>query len=491
MAGINHVALEHCNLGPDDIAWLRSLVDEWQILADCSFSDLILWLPTDDPAVFWAGAQARPDTGPTALESDVVGEFTAYDDESLVTEAYMSVDMCETSDNKISAGIPVDVCAIPVLRDDRVIAVVERHTNRMGVRAPGSTEDNYLEIADILSEMLYHGEFPMFPSSNPALAPRITDGVVRVATTGTVTYASPNAVTAFRKLGLTGDLEGEPFLPVVRSLCTDVQEIGQSIGLDLEGGSLRETDIENKQATLRTRVIPLYSWLVGEEVTAGTMLLVRDLTELRSRDRQLVTKDATIREIHHRVKNNLQTVAALLRLQSRRVTNEDARQALEEAKERVASIAVVHEILSQNFDEEVAFDEIADRILHRVGDVAASSGEVVACREGSFGMVNADVATALSLSMTELCQNAIEHSFGSSSGTLSVQPHVTDDALVVEIVNDGEPLPEGFSLDAHRSSLGLSIVTTLIGDLGGDFTLTNNPGDVGTCATLTIPQHKA
>ena len=263
MAGINHVALEHCNLGPDDIAWLRCLVDEWQILADCSFSDLILWLPTDDPAVFWAGAQVRPDTGPTALESDVVGEFTAYDDEALVTEAYMSVDMCETSDNKISAGIPVDVCAIPVLRDDRVIAVVERHTNRMGVRAPGSTEDNYLEIANILSEMLYHGEFPMFPSSNPALAPRITDGVVRVATTGTVTYASPNAVTAFRKLGLTGDLEGEPFLPVVRSLCTDVQEIGQSIGLDLEGGSLRETDIENKQATLRTRVIPLYSWSVS------------------------------------------------------------------------------------------------------------------------------------------------------------------------------------------------------------------------------------
>ncbi|WP_446921466.1 histidine kinase dimerization/phosphoacceptor domain -containing protein, partial [Klebsiella pneumoniae] len=81
--------------------------------------------------------------------------------------------------------------------------------------------------------------------------------------------------------------------------------------------------------------------------------------------------------------------AALLRLQSRRVTNEDARQALEEAKERVASIAVVHEILSQNFDEEVAFDEIADRILHRVGDVAASSGEVIARREGSFGMINA------------------------------------------------------------------------------------------------------
>ena len=399
----------------------------------------------------------------------------------------MSAEMCETSDNKLSAGIPVDIWAIPVVRRGEVIAVVERHTNQMGVRAPGNTEDNYLEIADILSEMLHHGRFPQFPGSDRALAPKVTDGVIRVAATGMITFASPNALSAFRRLGLAGDLDGEYLIPTVRELCPKLREVGQSLTLDLEGRWLTETDIENSDATVRARVIPLQTWLDDVEVSAGTLILIRDLTELRDRDRQLVTKDATIREIHHRVKNNLQTVAALLRLQSRRMSNSDAKDALKQAMGRVSAIAVVHEILSQNFEEQVAFDEVADRILHMVGDVAASSGSVVARREGSFGEVPAETATALSLATTELCQNAIEHSLDSSSGNVIVRPHRTDDALVVDIVSDGKPLPEGFSLDNHRSSLGLSIVTTLMQDLGGTFTLEDNSDRVGTCARLVIP----
>ena len=117
----------------------------------------------------------------------------------------------------------------------------------------------------------------------------------------------------------------------------------------------------------------------------GGLILVRDVTDLRRRDRELVTKDATIREIHHRVKNNLQTVAALLRLQARRVDNEQAKSALEEAVRRVGSIAIVHETLSQAVEETVDFDEIADRLGGMVTEVSALTGRVRARREGSFG----------------------------------------------------------------------------------------------------------
>ncbi len=92
-------------------------------------------------------------------------------------------------------------------------------------------------------------------------------------------------------------------------------------------------------------------------------MLVRDVTELRRREEQLLTKDATIREIHHRVKNNLQTVAALLRLQARRTAPPEAREALRESVRRVTSIALVHETLSQTLDESVAFDSIADELV--------------------------------------------------------------------------------------------------------------------------------
>ena len=114
-------------------------------------------------------------------------------------------------------------------------------------------------------------------------------------------------------------------------------------------------------------------------------MLLRDVTELRRRDRELVTKDATIREIHHRVKNNLQTVAALLRLQARRLDIPEGRVALEEAVRRVGAIAVVHETLSQTFDETVDFDEVTDRLTRLVTDVGSQRGTIRTKRTGSFG----------------------------------------------------------------------------------------------------------
>ena len=138
MQTMEQVIRLHCVLADEDRNWLNELVDEWSLLADLAFADLILWVPDADDNVFWAAAQVRPTTGPTSLEDDVVGEEIAYDPEHLVTEAYLSQEISHTSGNKLHAGIPVDVMAIPILRGENVLAVVEMHTNQMGVRAPGA-----------------------------------------------------------------------------------------------------------------------------------------------------------------------------------------------------------------------------------------------------------------------------------------------------------------------------------------------------------------
>ena len=130
--------------------------------------------------------------------------------------------------------------------------------------------------------------------------------------------------------------------------------------------------MENEHASLIVRAMPLLS----AGVWSGSLLLLRDVTELRRRERELVTKEATIREIHHRVKNNLQTVAALLRLQSRRMREPEARIALEEATRRVGAIALVHETLSQSFDETVDFDDVSDRLRAMVVEVSSSDAPV-------------------------------------------------------------------------------------------------------------------
>ncbi len=484
MLSLHDVIAAHTELTQPEAEWLTALTEEWEMLADLSFSDLILWVPDVDPNVFWAAAQVRPTTGPTALEDDVVGDEIAYEADHLVTDAYLSEEICATSGNKLHAGIPVEVHAIPVKLGDRVIGVVEMHTNRMGVRAPGELEDTYLEVAEIIKLMVWRGDFPMHGEKPvPWISPRVGDGLIRLTIEGNITYASPNAVSSLRRLGVARNLMGENLTEVLGALHSNGREpVEEPLSCLLTAKRPREADIESVRGAMRLRVQPL----TDSSGPCGVIVLCRDTTELRSRERQLVTKDATIREIHHRVKNNLQTVAALLRLQARRISSPEAQDALNDAMKRVGAIAVVHEILSQAFDTTVKFDDVADRLMTMVRDVATTKSRVEMRREGTFGFVPADVATNLSLVFTEVCQNAIEHGLAGGKGRVLVRPEQLNGILTVDVLNDGGTLPPDFTLE-NSKSLGLSIVTTLVADLGGTFEMESLGEGFGTRARLRIP----
>jgi two-component system, sensor histidine kinase PdtaS len=227
-------------------------------------------------------------------------------------------------------------------------------------------------------------------------------------------------------------------------------------------------------------------------VRTAALVLCRDVTELRRSERELVGKDATIREIHHRVKNNLQTVAALLRLQARRLPPGEtaAREALHEAERRIGSIAVVHETLSRAGSDAVDFDEVADRVVGLTGELGTGESKVRVHREGSFGPLVPEVATPLALVLVELVQNAVEHGLRGRDGEVRVA--VTQvagvagpDRLVVSVCDDGAGLPGGFD-PVSGGGLGLQIVRTLVeGELGGTLTLESDGG--GTRATVDLP----
>jgi len=467
---------------------LKLVVAEWQLLADLSFSDLVLWVQDRDENVFWAAAQIRPTTGPTSLVDDVVGDLIAYSPEHLVSEAFLSGETTQTSQGKLLAGIPVEVHALPVLRDGRPIAVVEQHTSQLGVRAPSSLEQAYLSTAAELAAMLSAEAFPVLSDvKDLALAPRVGDGFIRLDADGTVEYASPNALSAYRRLGLIGDLIDENLAALTAELLPPPSgPLDDSLESVLSGRRARRAEAVSGAAHLLIRVLPL----TRDGQRLGAIVLCREVSDLRSRERELVTKDATIREIHHRVKNNLQTVAALLRMQARRMSSEEAKTALHDAESRVASIAIVHETLSQAFDEEVEFDKVADGLLRMVGDVAAAAGAVSARRIGTFGVVSADMATGLSMVVTELCQNAVEHGLADTSGEVRVVPTSHNGRLRVEIVDDGKGLPPDFDWRKSRS-LGLSIVSTLVAELQGTVDLGANPDGPGTRAVIDIPLIRA
>ena len=472
-------------LTPDDVDWLHRLVAEWQLVSDLSFADLVLWVRTRR-GPWLAVAHMRPTTGATAYPHDVVGS-------ELSGDAAKRLEVVVPAARVLGAGAvlagraPLRQEIVPVRRGASVIAVLSRDTHVTAGRTPSPLELAYLSSAGELLQMVAEGSFPYpDPVSDGESAPRAGDGLLRLDRTGHVVYVSPNALSACRRLGVAGDLLGA-------HLGATVATLSPGPGLDEPRGSAalaaalrlrepRESEVEAQGATVLLRAMPL----VPAGVPRGALVLVRDVTELRRRDRQIMGKDATIREIHHRVKNNLQTVAALLRLQARRLSDPPARAALEESVRRVASIAMVHETLSLALDEEVAFDGIADRVLAMCAEVAAPEADVVVRRSGSFGTLPAEVATPLAMVLTELVQNAVEHGFPSGPGRIDVRAARDADGLAVHVEDDGAGLPPGFAL-ATSTRLGLQIVRTLVeGELRGSLALAARPGG-GTSAVVRLP----
>ncbi|MGH3383503.1 MAG: histidine kinase N-terminal domain-containing protein [Nocardioidaceae bacterium] len=488
MPSLNDVVRHHTELVEDDLEWLHLLIADWQIIADLSFADLVLWLPDAEGNGFWAGAQMRPTTGPTAYLDDLVGAFVPTGRRPLLDAAYEQGRIAREGDPEWRDDVPVRVETIPVRRADQVLGVIARNTNLLGVRTPSRLELSYLQTATDLARMISEGTFPVVGGRSELTdSPRVGDGFVRLDSTGVVTYASPNAQSAYRRLGLAGDLVGQEFpgltVALVRSADVPTDE---ALGSLLSGRVQREVEVDNDDATLILRSIPLRPG--GEHI--GALVLMRDVTELRLRERELLSKEATIREIHHRVKNNLQTVAALLRLQARRIGVPEGRSALEEAVRRVGSIAIVHDTLSQTSEESVEFDEIADKLRAMATDVASPGAEVRTKRDGSFGTLLAEVATPLAIVLTELMQNAVEHGFGEHSGTVVLRVTRAREWLVVHVDDDGNGLPDGFE-PGTMESLGMSIVRTLVvGELGGSLAFGDSP-DGGARMSVQLPLRPA
>src|SRR3954451_5258472 len=471
---------------PSQVDHARRLVADWQLLADLAFADLTLWVPLSTGS-WWCVAQVRPLTAPTSRPEDLVGSEV----EGAVAEPFV---VAHREGRPVTEGepdwsgpAPRRREVIPVGHDGVVVAVLAKDTNLAVTRSPSTLELTYLDIAADLCLMVSAGTFPPQKPQDAEMSPRVGDGLVRLDGAGRVTYASPNALSAYRRIGIDRDLAGADLAGLTRAAAADPGGgAGAPAGITAAvGGRFPDAmDVEGLSATMLVRALPLHA--PGGE--AGALVLVRDVTDVRRRDRALLTKDATIREIHHRVKNNLQTVAALLRLQARRMTEAAARAALEESVRRVASIAVVHATLAGSGEDVVAVDDVLDRVLPMLGDLTVVGPAARARRVGGFGELPAAVATPLVMAVTELLQNAAEHAFGDGEpGTIQLVAERDGVDLVVRVRDDGLGLPEGFD-PATSDGLGLQIVRTLVtGELAGSLEMGPTGAAGGTEAVLTIP----
>jgi len=494
MSRLSSILESHATLDRQDHEWLRALLADWQLLSDLAGADLVLWVRTTE-GDFLAVAQGRPASAPTLFYRDLIGQRVREQWSAEVHRAYDTGQAVRSTEPDWFDEIPTQLTVTPVYRRKSAedptlvphpIAVITRHTHLGGSRSITRQEMTFSECADDLFAMIEAGEFPDpdAPEISRRGAPRASDGLIRLNPDGVVTFASANALSAMNKLGFGGELEGEVLADVAASLVHERERsritVDEALPLVVAGRAPWMSDIEARDVTVTLRAIPLRT--AGRRT--GAIVLCRDTTDVRHQQQELITKDATIREIHHRVKNNLQTVAALLRIQARRSKTDEARESLTHAMRRVASIAVVHDTLAGGFAQTVDFDEVFLRVMKLITEVSSATGTVVRpVVEGRFGALPSEYATPLALALTELVTNAVEHGLAGQEGKVVVTAERAESALEVSVRDTGS----GFEPGRIGSGLGTQIVRTLVeGELGGTIEWSGAP-EGGTLVSLVIP----
>jgi signal transduction protein with GAF and PtsI domain len=191
------------------------------------------------------------------------------------------------------------------------------------------------------------------------------------------------------------------------------------------------------------------------------LLTLANQTALAIENAQLITNTAVVREMHHRIKNNLQTVAMLMQLQIHETDHDITRKALETNIHRIRSIASVHEVLSERGFHLVNVKEVLEQITHitTAGSVAPQQ-DIRITVHGEPIELPSRAATALALVCNELVQNALEHAFaGQESGQIDISLGRSPDEFIVLVRDNGRGLPEAF-----QHNLGLEIAETLVRD---------------------------
>jgi two-component sensor histidine kinase len=544
------LAAWNTDLSGDAFAYLQRLMGSWGALSDLSFSDLLLLVPPrrfrhSDGQLIVIG-QIRPTTGATLLRADLVGHvLAAVDwpgvDETLRTGkiSLSTISMTDVLPAPVTAdsghggaeagaseggphagtlggsgptsprlqaelasreapltgevpaiGERAQLECLPVTYQGSVTAVVAR-VGLLAKRRTGRLERVYGDLYRRLAAMVAAGEFPHVGEEVMTEdAPRVGDGLVVTDVEGRITYASPNAMSALHRMGVSEVVDGHRL--------SDLGVEEQTVEAALATGLPVIEEVERRPDVV---VLVHCTPLLDAGSVTGVMVLMRDVTDLRRLDRLLLSKDAAIREVHHRIKNNLQTISSLLRLQGRRLEEGEGRAALREAERRVRSIAVVHEILSRDPRDQVPFGEIVKALVRMIEDSLLSGQDIQISVSGEPGDLSADMATPLAVVLAELLQNAVEHAFSDTVDESGRAVEVPEDEEIVggqvliwmdndgrrlklQVRDNGRGVPVGFDID-RTTSLGLSIVRDLVrSQLEGNIAMQSARG---TVVTIDIP----
>jgi len=471
-------AYDACSdLSDQDRELLERVAGHLPLLADLTHADAVLFARSGDQVVVVAQAQPVPVPSPYALPL-AVGRSMTREEAQLVYRILFDGRTRNQVTSTVIRGAPVLQEVFPVrnekgdvigaLRSEMLLIEHERQRKRHATFRRAIARARELIVAGRLQGGERLGRLG------------VHDGVMVIDAQGRIEYLSAPAEHLYRRLGYADNL-----------VKTQLQELETNEYIcfkAMERGVCLEQRVIEQDLVWIKRVVPLMSgdatgWparVIGRRTApAGAVVAIQDVTDELRKEQELKIKTAMIQEIHHRVKNNLQTIAALLRLQARRTESTEVADQLRETIGRIISIAVVHEFLSHEETTVINIHEVSNRILAEVRNgVLDHSRPISLALEGtrSFNLP-AQQATSCALIINELVQNAVEHAFaGRPGGSIVVRLAEQGDSLYIEIQDDGRGLPHDFDL-LSQGGLGLQIVRSLVReDLKGQFELVNGHG---------------
>ncbi|WP_152391638.1 sensor histidine kinase [Paenibacillus guangzhouensis] len=475
---LQQLCRDHTDLLTGDVQILGMLAAQLPMLADLSQADLFIDCLSRDQLRAIVVAEAKPTTATSLYHGSVVGQF-AYAQHEPAVMYCLQAGKAVTGSRGISQEqkeMQQNVVPIQNQQGESIgVLILERD-----ITHEVQQEKNVAflkEKTEQLGKTLLH-----LALQEDRTTGLMHEGMILFDQERRVTYANRSAEAWLERLGITEELDVSRW---ITSLLPREQQ-------DMPNHMLTHEVMNGAYA------LEIKSMLFSEEGhPVGGMLLIRDLSELKEREKELVLKSAFIQEIHHRVKNNLQTIAGLLRLQVRRTEHEEVKQTYRDMIQRMNSIALIHDILAYKGLGQINLYEVIHRLCPMVIHSLTAPEQHIRCDLPSMQTlwIEPEQATTLALIMTELIQNSIKHGFGEAvheDPLITITLRQTDDSITIAFIDNGAGVAEqerktSITRETGGSHFGLNMVRTLVqGQLNGTFRLEIT--EQGTIAEMQFPR---
>ncbi|UZQ51406.1 sensor histidine kinase [Clostridium kluyveri] len=448
----------YTNLSQEDIEILENMEKYLQSVSNLVKADIFIDCLTRESGTAIVVSEAKPSNSISLYMGTVVGELALMENEPAALRT-LQIGMgtsdlkAITQENKV-----VKQNTVPIKNsEDKVIGVLIMEKDITEDLSKNRNMEILSETTEQLSQTLMNLKSPEL--SDTVDFNLINDAIIIFNQYGISIYANHIAEDIYIKLGYKDKIVGMKFDNLVLSKTSFCKILKENNSI------LSEVSIGNFSLQIK------YAVLKKNNSICGVVMLIKDITDIKEKEKQLILKAVAIREIHHRVKNNLQTIASILRLQSRRINNEEAKKAFKESIGRILSIAATHEVLAQNGIDDVDIKNILSKIKdNAIRNFIQCNKQIDIKFIGDSFYVDSDKATSIAIVLNELLQNSLQHAFvDKNEGFIEIIIKKGIMYSNISVIDGGK----GFDINLVKNeSLGLDIVKSIVKDkLNGDINI--------------------